>query len=854
MMDKHAHLQAEQPLRSAEHRLREFIDGLGPSILVAMLTPDGTVVEGNRSAFIASGLKADEAIGRRFYDLHVWAYSPAVRSKLCESIERAARGEPSRYDVQVSMAGNQIVDADFSLQPVCAEDGTVVFLVASGSVITERKQAERRVQKLNRLYAILSEINETIVRAESAQLILDAACRIAVKKGEFPMACIGLSEGQQGGLRIAAHAGATQESLEFVNALWSGANLNCAFTSHAMLGREHAICDDIASHPLTTGWRDAALARGYRAMVSLPLIVRGTVAGIFNLYSGSTGVFDTEELRLLNELAVDISFALEVHEREHERRQVEQALRETDERFRQLADNIDEVFWIASAGSGEVIYISPAYEKIWGRSCASLYESPSSWWDAVHPVDRPAVPRVVESTAAHASDQCYRIRRPDGSLRWIHARAFPVRDAAGNVIRTVGIAEDITAQRQLEEQYRQAQKMEIVGQLAGGVAHDFNNLLTVIQGYGSLLMMEKHSPEAEEAVEQIVHAAERAAGLTRQLLAFSRRQVMLPQRLDLNQVVGSMNSMLQRMLGETVRLRLNLAPQSMITMVDAGMIDQVIMNLVINARDAMRGGGEICIETAQRVFSDADALTAQVKPGTYACLRIEDTGSGISPEDLPHIFEPFFTTKGIGSGTGLGLSTAFGIIMQHGGTIRVDTALGRGTTMEVLLPAVEGTSMPLAPEAAEPFPRGGSETILIVEDDPHVRALGRVVLERQGYRVLEAAHAPEALRIWDQNGGAIDLVLTDMVMPEGMNGRELAAILSSRKPGLPVVFTSGYSSEIAGRELSATERAHFIQKPSSARQLLETVRRCLDGGDAPAKDSNARAPEPAVSRPPVVRR
>jgi signal transduction histidine kinase len=448
----------------------------------------------------------------------------------------------------------------------------------------------------------------------------------------------------------------------------------------------------------------------------------------------------------------------------------------------------------------------------------------------IHPDDRARTMHASTIKPARGDyDETYRILRPDGSVRWIHDRAFPVRAASGEVLRVVGMAADITERRLLEEQLRQSQKMEAIGQLAGGVAHDFNNILAAIMMQADLAAAEAGLPEGtRELFDDIRANTERAANLTRQLLAFSRRQVMQPRQLDLNEVVTSLTKMLQRLVGEDVRLQLNLHPRPLLTRGDPGMLDQVLLNLVVNARDAMPGGGRLFITTAERVLSpQAAAAMPDALAGRHACLRVSDTGSGIDPLHLPRIFEPFFTTKEAGKGTGLGLATVFGIVKQHRGWVTVDSAVGEGTTFEVMLPIDEDAARARTEAAATPALRRGTETILLVEDEPGVRMLTRVVLERQGYRVLEAAHGLEAVRLWDQHQAAIRLLLTDIVMPEGVNGRELAGRFRAANPTLPVIFTSGYSADIAGRELALQEGQNFLQKPFSPRQLLEIVDRSL---------------------------
>ncbi len=715
----------------------------------------------------------------------------------------------------------------------CARDAKGVALSLAGvdRDITEQRRAEQRIRQLNRVYSVLSDINQTIVREKNPQTMLSAACRIAVENGQFRMAWIGLRSAPGQPIKIAAHAGATDDTLELLHSMFSGDQQggDCVFTCQALQTGHDGVCSDLAHDPRTASWRNAALQRGYRGMASLPLKAGGKVIGIFNLYAGEPDFFDAQELQLLDELAMDISFALEVHEREIERGRVEQVLRESEERFRQLAENIQEVFWMTA--NNQILYVSPAYERIWGRTRSSLYESPRSWLDAIHPDDRAQVLRAAKAIQAGGSyDEMYRIQRPDGAVRWIHDHAFPVRGVKGEIVRIVGTAEDITERRQLEEQYFQAQKMEAIGQLAGGVAHDFNNLLTVIQGYGSLLLQgDQTLDETAIAAKEIVRAAERAANLTRQLLAFSRRQVMQPQSLDLNETVTALTTMLQRILGADVRLQLNAHQSPLMTHADAGMLDQVLMNLVLNACDAMPEGGQIVIETTEKSFTRNEAGTIpDARPGRYVSLRVTDTGCGISPENLSRIFDPFFTTKQPGKGTGLGLATVFGIIKQHNGWIQVDSEVGRGTTFQIFLPAAEDIAESRAGEIAKREPQGGTETILVVEDEPSVRMLMRAVLEPRGYQVLEAANGMEALRVWDQHQGLVHLLLTDIMMPEGISGLELATRLRDRSPQLRVIFTSGYSGDVAGRQLHLQEGENFIQKPFAPQRLLETVRRCLD--------------------------
>jgi PAS domain S-box-containing protein len=392
---------------------------------------------------------------------------------------------------------------------------------------------------------------------------------------------------------------------------------------------------------------------------------------------------------------------------------------------------------------------------------------------------------------------------------------------------------DITEKLQLEEQFRQSQKMEAVGQLAGGVAHDFNNLLTIIQMQISMLKMRGALPKDTVAgVEEIANAAERASNLTRQLLTFSRRQVKAARNLDPSELVGGMTKLLRRVLGEDVVLESRFASDLPLVFADPGMIEQVLMNLGVNARDAMPRGGRLLIELDAVSIDEEHALRhAQARPGQFVCLSVKDTGNGIAADHLAHIFEPFFTTKEVGKGTGLGLSIVYAVVRQHDGWVEVESQLGAGSTFRVYLPALE-RSRPAAPEAAEAVESlpGGCETILVVEDEVAVRAVARMALRRLGYTVLEADNAPAALRLWSELGGQVDLLFTDIVMPGGMSGHELAARLQLQCPELKVLFCSGYTREVEQYDVADGASRNFLPKPYKAGELAAAVRRCLSEG------------------------
>lgn len=513
-----------------------------------------------------------------------------------------------------------------------------------------------------------------------------------------------------------------------------------------------------------------------------------------------------------------------------ERRAAEREIRASEERFRQLAENIPEVFWIVSSDWQKVHYISPAYEKIWGRRCEDLYENPSGWIDAVVQEDRQALlaaipERVLERDLLAFPD--YRIRRPDGSVRWIASRAVGVADADGTVSRVAGIMEDITERKLLEAQLIQAQKMESVGRLAGGVAHDFNNMLAVIFISLELARMRLRPDDpAHEQLQEIEKAATRSRDITRQLLAFSRKQMIAPKACNLNELIADLEKSLTRLIGEDIELRFYPGQDLGLINIDPSQIDQILVNLAVNARDAMPHGGKLTITTANVSFDeDYCREHADARPGRYVQLSVTDDGVGMSAETRSHLFEPFFTTKEVGKGTGLGLAMIYGIIRQNEGFVNVYSELGHGTSFKLYFPRVEEREG--AAELPEPMPpERGAGRIMLVEDDEILCRVTRATLETLGYEVTTAHSPAEALDLFEHDGRSYALLLTDVVMP-GMNGRELADRCAAKCPGMRVIFMSGYTSDAVVHRGVLEEGVHFIQKPFSVRALASKIQEVL---------------------------
>lgn len=510
-------------------------------------------------------------------------------------------------------------------------------------------------------------------------------------------------------------------------------------------------------------------------------------------------------------------------------KQAEEKVAASEAHFRTLIENASDLVTVLDA-EGVIRFQGPSIERLMGYRPEEVLGRLAA--ELVHPEDLPLMTAVSEQALTSPglpTTAEFRFRHQDGSWRWIQSIGRSTIDSTGQRVFVVN-SRDVTTSRAMEEQLRQSQKMEAIGRLAGGVAHDFNNILAIILMQIELTLSEVELPaRAQEGLEQIRQAAEQAANLTRQLLLFGRRQVMQAGNLDLNETVSRLARMLQRILGEDIRLELQLHPEPLWARADAGMLDQVLMNLAVNARDAMSQGGRLLIETEARVVRELEAdLHPDAMPGRWVCMRVSDTGSGIPPEVLPRVFEPFFTTKEPGKGTGLGLATVFGIVKQHSGWITAQSEAGRGTTFEVFLPALERTRTGKTREQARPACPGGSETILLVEDDPAVRAKIWQVLKRSGYEVLEAGSGKEALEIWTRARPVIALLLTDLVMPEGLSGQELARRLRAERPDLKVLYVSGYSAELAGRQLELLGGESFLPKPFAPDVLLETIRRALD--------------------------
>jgi PAS domain S-box-containing protein len=702
-------------------------------------------------------------------------------------------------------------------------DGPVQFVAVSED-ITERRQAEL-------LLAAQHRVLEMIGLGAPLGATLDALLGAVEEQSPGLIASILLLD-REGRLR---HASAPRLSPGFRQAIDGGGigegEGSCGTAAHR---GEPVFVADIAEDPLWTKYRGPAEAEGLRACWSTPIFdAERRVIGTFALYFREPGSPTPEHLALIDMATQTAAIAIG-------RKREEEAVRDSQQRLRSIYDTVgDVIFLVAVEPDGEFRFESvnqrfvtttglPA-EAVVGKRVEEVI--PADSLPLVLARYRQAVEERTVVRWEETSD--YPVGRLTGEVS-----VAPIVDAGGECTHLVGAVHDVTARKRAEERHaqaegmlRQSQKLESIGRLAGGVAHDFNNILGVILGYAEMMLTQ--TPDGHRArprLEQIIKAAQRAAGLTRQLLAFSRKQVMRPQPLDLNAVIADMRGMLERLVGEDLEFEVRSQARLRTVEADRTQVEQVVMNLVVNARDAMPRGGRLIIETANADFDDAYAAAhPPATAGSFAMLAVSDTGIGMDAETQRRVFEPFFTTKGPGEGTGLGLATVYGIVKQMGGYIWVYSEVGRGTTFKIYLPRVHQAATPEPPSRPkEPTP-AGRETVLLVEDSDSVRGLVEELLVGLGYRVHVAANGEEALDRMADGSLAIDLLLTDVVMPK-LGGHALAQRLRATLPGLRVVYMSGYTDGAISRQGLIEDGGTLLEKPFTAQTLGRTIREVLDAG------------------------
>jgi two-component system cell cycle sensor histidine kinase/response regulator CckA len=748
---------AEESLRRSEELFSRAFQA-SPAAISISTVEDGKYLYVNERFLQLIGRTRQDVVGRTSVDLAFWG-DPADRQRSIDQLGHT--GSLRDVPVAIRRPSGERRDALVSLEFV--ELGGQKCLLGLSYDLTERKQAEEAVRKSEERFRALVD--------NSADAIV-------------------LVDGQGGVL---------YQSPSAFRIL--------GYTTEERLGRnafELVHPDDLA--------RVAATMRACLASTA-PQAVEARCRR-------KDGDWRDLEMVATNHVADPAVQAVIVNYRDAtERRLAEEKLRRSQEWLERAQAVAHVGSWVSDTAEDGALEWSAETLRIFGLLPGSFDGRIETFFSMVHPEDRLAVEKAsAEARAGRAGYGIdHRIVRADGSVRWVHEEADVLRDEAGRAASMIGTVQDITDRKRLEEQLLQSQKMEAIGRLAGGIAHDFNNLLTAIIGYADLLARRvKGTAFLEHNVGEILEAAERAAALTRQLLAFSRKQVLQPRVLSLNAVVADMESMLRRLIGEDVQLVTDLGENLGRVRADPTQLEQVILNLAVNARDAMPRGGKLTVETSNVELDD----------GRYVTLSVSDNGIGMDVETCSRVFEPFFTTKELGKGTGLGLAMVYGIVAQSGGSIRVYSKPGEGATFEVFLPRVDD---PLAPDAdpAERPADGGSETLLVAEDEDGVRALICEILRELGYRVLEASRPEVAIKAMTDGGPPVHLLLTDVVMP-GMDGRQLAEKLTTLQPGLRVLYMSGYTGEAIAEHGVLEHGTQLLQKPFTPDALARKVREVLD--------------------------
>lgn len=760
--------------------------------------------------------QARELVGRRMADV----YPGIEHTEMFETLRRCMVARvPSQME-------NAFLYPDgtrrwFELRFEPHEHGVTVLSID----ITERKESELALARTVRALNTLSRCNRALVRSDDEQKLLSEVCELVVGAGGYRMAWIGLLDRKRPTLvRPAASAGLDDGYTQLTRVDLSAPAGAMGPVARALETGEPALTRFIATDAEYATWRSEALERGYASCIALPIKDSGECIGTLTIYSSDEDAFDAAESELLEEVALDLGYGVQTLRQRAAQQRTFAELAEERSRTRAIYDHLPHpsfVFGLGPAGFRLLDFNKAADALTRGELERRIGEPAQTFQDEIPEITSDLFQCVYGRESIEREALC---RLPGATNPCQMALSYGV--IPPNLVLLH--AQDVTEQRLTEIQLAASQRLEAVGRLAGGLAHDFNNLLSVVLAYAEIGLYEL-GPEHPLAPDlaQIRDAGQRAANLTRQLLAFSRKQILEPRRLDANEVLMGLEPMLRRLLGEDIDFVIRRAPNLGTVIADPGQLEQVIVNLAVNARDAMPRGGTLAIETENvDPIGPAGDRRPGFPEGSFVLLSVTDSGDGMDAETRSHVFEPFFTTKDKSKGSGLGLSTVYGIVKQSGGHIFVESELGKGARFEILLPRVNEAPDGPVVEAPASVTRG-TETILLVEDEAAVRAVAERILSGAGYRVLAAANAEEAIRLAEEHGSEIELLLTDVVMP-GMGGPELAAHLTNVHPGLGVLFASGYTDNALTRHGALDPGTLFVAKPYTIAELTTRVRNALD--------------------------
>lgn len=822
--------RAEEAVQENEEKFRALFDHAPDAVFI--LDGDWRFLDANRAACDHLQYSREELLVRSPLDIEVTEVAARVPPQLAAARELGY----ARFESLHRRRDGTVVPVEVSAQRFEHRGRTLWFSICRN--LTERRRSEQ-------LQAAMLRIAEAALTTPNLAELFESIHRVIAELMPARNFFIALLDSAAGVIRFPY---LTDECGTDESPISPGRGL----TGHVLRTGEPLWVDRAAYARLVAQGEVEAIGPPPMDWVGVPLKTpRGASIGVMAAQTYREDVRLTGADRdVLVFVSTQVAMAIE-------RKQAEEALHRTraDLERAQAAAHIGT--WTSVFGDPERLDWSAETRRIFGCEAGGFDGRNQGFFDRIHPDDLAAV--RAAAAAARAGEKPYeiehRIVRPDGTVRWVYQRAEVERAADGRPLRMVGVVQDITERKQLEARLLQSQKMEAVGQLAGGVAHDFNNILAAILMQLSLLRSNPSlDAKARDLVEELERGAQRSANLTRQLLMFGRRSVMQLQAVDLNELLAELQKMLRRLLGEHIAVELSGEVGLPGVQADPVMLQQVILNLCVNARDAMPRGGRLTLRTRTVSFSEEQVPgVAGARAGDFVCLSVGDTGQGMDAPTLQHIFEPFFTTKEVGRGTGLGLATVHGIVEQHQGWVEVASAVGEGSTFRVYLPAQAGPEPAREPPpAALPLP-GGQETVLLVEDEPAVRQAIAGLLRAWGYQVIEARDGVQAEVEWRRHQGAVDLLFTDLVMPGGLGGLELAERLQAEDPALRVILSSGYSADLVQQGRPVGAGVTFLPKPWLPATLATTVRRSLDLRPPRSAGRNAAAADPGVdaARPPI---
>lgn len=692
------------------------------------------------------------------------------------------------------------------------EDGRVVRLRGSFQDVTERHRLDAERERQQRRLALLADISRGLVLSDSPGALVAGVFEKLSRELQVDVFANYMVSPEGDRLRLESSGGLTETQQR----------------DFAELPFDVSRCDPVAERKERMLFADlpsvqvpqaaGIIALGVQAYAGFPLLAGDRLIGTISFGSRSLREFPADDVRLMKTVADQVAASVE-------RSRLLEAWRAGEERFRQVVESIQEVFWMLELDGRRFSYVSPAFETIWGRGVGTIRESAARWEEFIHPEDRPRVVEAARTRQAHGTyRETYRIVRPDGTVRWVHERAFPVHEADGRVRRIVGVTEDVTEKRELESRFLRSQRLEAIGTLAGGISHDLNNILSPVLMIASLLKGRLEAPDERRLLELLESSALRGAGIIRQLLTFSRGTVGGLVTVQVRHLVKEIVELMQETLPRDISVRAELEPGLLPVTGDPTQLHQVLLNLCVNARDAMPRGGELVLRAGNLELTPDAAAQAgpDVGPGRYIVITVEDNGQGIAPENLVRIFDPFFTTKEPGRGTGLGLSTVHGIVKSHGGFVTVRSQPGQGASFAVYLPVSADEAEKSSGAAVMAAAPGNGQLILVVDDEPNVAMAIRLLLETSGYRVVTAADGREALTRFMEQQDAVKLVVTDSMMPV-MDGTALIRALRALRPELKIIAITGLEQDGQRQEMQRLGVAEMLPKPCGAAEILRAV-------------------------------